>query len=785
MALTPAFAAGTTAYRAWVANSVSAVTVDATANDSNATVGVTGHSSLSAGRNAIEVLVTAEDGLTTETYTVTLVRAAGAPTADPDALLTANVTAGEVNEATPGSLLGYSFIGGRNERGAMSNRPFQVGGNNNSMRAVLAVGGAAVSQFQANSLYFCAQSALPAGDLATLSAEVGGVSYGLASATILDISGGETCYFWPRGGLSVAWGDVVLVKLIQAAAANNPATGAPAISGTETVGETLTASTAGIADDDGLTTATYTYQWIRVDTSDDETDITGAASDTYELVDADEGATIKVRVSFTDDAGNDEVLTSDATGQIAAADTAPPELGTISVNGDTITLTYSEALNESSVPDAARFFVFFDVSDEQTVSGVQVTGTQVILTLAAAATSENQVGVRYIPDASEDGIEDTSGNDAAGFTELDITNNTPDTRAPELETAEVNGDTLTLTYDEALDETSTPAAGAFTVTVEGSAVSVSNVAVSGMAVTLTLGAAADAREAVSLDYAPPGASPIRDAAENPAAALTGETVTNNTPDTRAPELETAEVNGDTLTLTYDEALDETSTPAAGAFTVTVEGSAVSVSNVAVSGMAVTLTLGAAADAREAVSLDYAPPGASPIRDAAENPAAALTGETVTNNTPDTRAPELETAEVNGDTLTLTYDEALDETSTPAAGAFTVTVEGSAVSVSNVAVSGMAVTLTLGAAADAREAVSPRLRAAKRQPDPRRGGEPRGGADRRDGDEQHAGHEGAGTRDGRGERRHPHAHLQRGAHRVSGADQPELRRGQPEQRDLRG
>ena len=46
---------------------------------------------------------------------------------------------------------------------------------------------------------------------------------------------------------------------------NNPATGAPAITGTVQVGQTLTAATSGIMDSDGLTTPGYTYRWVRVD----------------------------------------------------------------------------------------------------------------------------------------------------------------------------------------------------------------------------------------------------------------------------------------------------------------------------------------------------------------------------------------------------------------------------------------------------------------------------------------------------------------------------------------
>ena len=97
---------------------------------------------------------------------------------------------------------------------------------------------------------------------------------------------------------------------------NSPATGAPTISGTEQVRETLTASTSGIADTDGLTNVSYTYQWIRNDGSSD-TDIQDATGPGYSLVDADEGKTIKVQVTFTDDAGHEETLTSAASAAVA------------------------------------------------------------------------------------------------------------------------------------------------------------------------------------------------------------------------------------------------------------------------------------------------------------------------------------------------------------------------------------------------------------------------------------------------------------------------------------
>ena len=84
------------------------------------------------------------------------------------------------------------------------------------------------------------------------------------------------------------------------------------ITGFPRIGEVLTATTTGIADADGFENASFSYQWIRNDGGADA-DITGATDSNYVLVDADWGSTIKVRVSFTDDAGYAWTLTSEAT----------------------------------------------------------------------------------------------------------------------------------------------------------------------------------------------------------------------------------------------------------------------------------------------------------------------------------------------------------------------------------------------------------------------------------------------------------------------------------------
>ena len=134
--------------------------------------------------------------------------------------------------------------------------------------------------------------------------------------------------------------------------ANTSATGKPTISGTVQVEETLTAYTSGIADADGLNNVSYSYQWVRNDGSSD-THITGATDSSYTLVDADKGKTIKVRVSFTDDVGNDETLTSVSTAAVAAEEPpaqeppAQPTGLTGTVSHDAVSLSWDDPGDES------------------------------------------------------------------------------------------------------------------------------------------------------------------------------------------------------------------------------------------------------------------------------------------------------------------------------------------------------------------------------------------------------------------------------------------------------
>ena len=100
---------------------------------------------------------------------------------------------------------------------------------------------------------------------------------------------------------------------------------APVVSGTTTVGQTLS-STTGTWTGEG--SITYAYQWL-----DDGAAISGATSNTFTLTASEEGGFITCRVTATDDNGS-TAATSNSVGPVAAAAGAP-----LSLSFDTDTYT--------------------------------------------------------------------------------------------------------------------------------------------------------------------------------------------------------------------------------------------------------------------------------------------------------------------------------------------------------------------------------------------------------------------------------------------------------------
>ena len=337
--LNETFATGTKSYTAGVANDIDEITVEP-ASDNNATFAYLDASDtvltdsdtlktgfqvdLSVGANTIKVKVTAEDTMATDTYTVVVTRAMAATAPCP----AVNDWCGKVTVALEGFSFGYEF----DKFGLLDDNMIEYGGQEIEVWTVHVI-----PQLPRGLtyIYFGSIPRVPRGTVITL----GDLTY-TTDVVSDDGSLGDRWDFPEDGfppGLDWSVGQEVRVSLVLG---SFPAEGAVAISGTAQVGSTLTADPSGITDTDGLTTPTYTYQWLRVDADgvSNETTI-GANAATYTLVAADVGKKIKVQVSFTDDRGHIETVTSDAT--VVAA---PPG---VTVSKSTLTVTEQSTTGDS------------------------------------------------------------------------------------------------------------------------------------------------------------------------------------------------------------------------------------------------------------------------------------------------------------------------------------------------------------------------------------------------------------------------------------------------------
>ena len=227
---------------------------------------------------------------------------------------------------------------------------------------------------------------------------------------------------------------------------NSPATGAPTITGTAQVGETLEAGTSGITDADGLSDVQYEYQWLA-----DGTDISGATNATYTLAAADEGKAIKVQVSFTDDAGNEETLTSAATDVVEAAPTtnspatgAPTISGTAQV-GETLTANTSGVADVDGLSNVQYEYQW--LADDSDISGA----TNATYTLTDSEESKAiTVQVSFTDDADNDETLTSAATDAVAGAQP---TEPPD--QPSGLSATASHDSVTLTWDDPGDDSIT------------------------------------------------------------------------------------------------------------------------------------------------------------------------------------------------------------------------------------------------------------------------------------------------------------------------------------------
>ena len=314
-----------------------------------------------------------------------------------------------------------------------------------------------------------------------------------------------------------------------------------------------------------------------------------------------------------------------------------------------------------------------------------------------------------------------------------------DTTAPVFQQATVDGETLTLTYDEDLDTNSIPTSSAFTVDVNGDPAELAStgaVAVSGRSVILTLAEPVITVDRLTVSYTAPSNNPIQDEAlaGNDAASLDDEPVRNETPQVFFP----ATCAGTAI------------------WNATMTVGTRSVLNFRYAGFDTNPSMGSLSDRDfHHLGIDYRVNWllalAQETNPDDEKPTIAFspTGEDVLNSNyrlcigsvefnfgaaeftssnsfewtpldldwarghqigikivlPDTTPPTFRSATVRGDTLTMVFNEELDEDETPSASAFNVRVGGARRTVADVYVRHETVRLELVPAVEVEDMVT--------------------------------------------------------------------------------
>ena len=431
---------------------------------------------------------------------------------------------------------------------------------------------------------------------------------------------------------------------------NSPATGNRIIYGVAKVGKWLAVNLSRIEDTDGLESATFEYQWIRSDGSTDQ-DIPGATGERYTLVSEDVDKTIKVRVSFTDDAGNREELTSRPTPVVEPNN---PATGSLTIEGiprvgETLTA------NVSGITDADGMETVFRTSPggelrlrdnivwcakyDHDTPGCQYRGANFV---AATLVTTYDISPALVGKAInitwrfQDDLGTWEWFGSAPTPKVAATVPDPPQNlevsiggegASELSWEEPTWDSDSFSSHGALGDGGSPITG-YKVQWKKASDSwdapedVSEATVTGTTHTIT--------------GLTDGGYTVRVIATNVVGDSQPSDEATGTPlDATAPEIAAITVVGATLTLTYNETLDGASEPAAGAFSVTVNGNARGVNRIAVAGSAVTLTLASAVTSGDTVTVSYTKPSdaAAPrIQDQSSNAASSFGDRTATNNT---------------------------------------------------------------------------------------------------------------------------------------------------------
>ena len=408
-------------------------------------------------------------------------------------------------------------------------------------------------------LEFGLASTLPLALRDILRLHVCGTSYDLRGSTLTSFGN----YTWNAG---LNWSSESS-RTVYLSLPSRPASGRPSVrgvpsGGVPTVGLPLTADTSGISDADGTEGATFEYQWQRWD-GDRWVDITGATEKSYVPVAADFGKSVRVVVDMVDALGNENAgLTSSSTAQVAAqsqsCDAIPHGLnseaathlwhGKMQVKQSGSKYGYSTSSPAfgrlQKILSIPRIFPWNGrshlLSSQYYLNSVIVqNGALTIAVQSRVLAPQDRERLTFwvcgrpfkLSDATENASDysytwsDTGldwrqvrqildDNRMAGryvYRGLYMTIGKPP--APWDGQGVVQGNKLILIFHEALDLDSVPAASAFTTQVRtGSAPTVSDVAIDGRTVVLTLSAAVTnaANKSIKATYTRPDDNPLQD-----------------------------------------------------------------------------------------------------------------------------------------------------------------------------------------------------------------------------------------------------------------------------------
>ena len=342
------------------------------------------------------------------------------------------------------------------------------------------------------------------------------------------------------------------------------------------------------------------------------------------------------------------------TGTTPLPDTVPPTITAAAVTSLTeIVLTYSEDIGVATTNGEGFTLSVGTVSAN---SDPDNSDSTIILTVSGIATSD---APNVIYTESDGSVTDGASNPAASQT-FTGTTPLPDTVPPTITAAAVTSLTeMVLTYSENIDVTTTNGEG-FTLSV-GTVSANTDPDNSDSIIILTVSGIATS-DAPNVIYTESDGS-VTDTASNPAEDQTF-TGTTPLPDTIPPEITAAAVTSATsIVLTYSENIDVSTTNGAG-FTLS-DGEVTANTDPAGSDDTITLTV-SGITASDAPNVIYTESDGT-VADTASNEAASQTF-TGTTPLPDTIPPTITAAAVTSATsITLTYSENIDVTTTNGEG----------------------------------------------------------------------------------------------------------------------